>query len=152
MGLMLTRKCKRMNQMSTPTLCEVFREVFGVRSKIWALIVPFFGTRKRALLKLHTVCRIYTLCVEIIRSTARQLHWADEIAQALLVVLVTNMRWGWSVGWAEVHFVHFAENWIQIQRQVELNQKTNLNHIGREVLSSFMHLPEMASLLMEHNY
>ena len=43
-GLVLARKWKRMNQMSTPPFWGVFREVFGVRSKIWALEVPFFGT------------------------------------------------------------------------------------------------------------
>ena len=36
--------------MSTPPFWGVFREVFGVHSKIWALEVPFFGTWKRALL------------------------------------------------------------------------------------------------------
>ena len=29
---------------STPPFWGVFREVFGDRSKIWALEVPFFGT------------------------------------------------------------------------------------------------------------
>ena len=43
-GLVLARKWKRMNQMSTPPFWGVFREVFGVRSKIWALEVPFIGT------------------------------------------------------------------------------------------------------------
>ena len=36
--------------LSTPAFWGVFREVFGVRSKIWALEVPFFDTRKQALL------------------------------------------------------------------------------------------------------
>ena len=49
-GLVLAQKWKRMNQMSTPPFWGVFREVFGVRSKIWALEVPFFCTWKRALL------------------------------------------------------------------------------------------------------
>ena len=49
-GLVLARKWKRMNQMSTPPFWGMFHKVFGVRSKIWALQVPFFGTRKRALL------------------------------------------------------------------------------------------------------
>ena len=35
-----------MNQESTPPFWGVFREVFGVRSKIWPLEVPFFGTPK----------------------------------------------------------------------------------------------------------
>ena len=39
-----------MNQESTPPFWGVFRGVFGVRLKIWALEVPFFGTWKRALL------------------------------------------------------------------------------------------------------
>ena len=43
-GLVLAQKWKGMNQMSTPPLWGVFREVFGVHSKIWVLEVPFFGT------------------------------------------------------------------------------------------------------------
>ena len=43
-------KMERMNQESTPPFWGVFREVFGVCSKIWALKVSFFGTRKRELL------------------------------------------------------------------------------------------------------
>ena len=39
-----------MNQESTSPFWGVFREVFGVRSKIWALEVSFFGIKKRALL------------------------------------------------------------------------------------------------------
>ena len=37
-------KMEMQNQESTPPFWGVFRGVFGVRSKIWALEVPFFGT------------------------------------------------------------------------------------------------------------
>ena len=37
-----SNKC--MTQMSTLPFWGVFREVFRIRSKIWPLEVPFFGT------------------------------------------------------------------------------------------------------------
>ena len=43
-------KMETLEPRVSPTILGVFHEVFGVRSKIWALKVPFFGTRKRALL------------------------------------------------------------------------------------------------------
>ena len=57
-----------MNQMSTPPFWGVFREVFGVRSYIGALGVPFFVTLKEALLSKVPVFRCHKMTLQAPQS------------------------------------------------------------------------------------
>ena len=112
-GLIPARKWKRMNQESTPPFWGVFREVFGVRSKIWALKVPFFGTWKRALLHFWS---------------AKKWHFQrpNDLRNTLLCITFRLGLWICAFGPAFLPlYLYFALAWLAyLQRKVISYQKS----------------------------